>query len=47
MAELFRYIEQSFVIPSSTRPIDVERESDQQDSLRRARWPKCSSQNSS
>ncbi len=36
MAELFRYIEQSFVIPSPTRPIDVGRESDQQDRLRGA-----------
>lgn len=36
MAELFRYIEQSFVIPSPTRAIDVERESDQQNRLRSA-----------
>jgi hypothetical protein len=36
VAELFRYIEQSFVVPSPTRPIDVGRESDQQNRLRGA-----------
>ena|ERR1051325_957442 len=36
MAELFRYIEQSFVIPSRTPAIDVGRESDQQNGLRSA-----------
>lgn len=36
MAELFRYIQHAFVVPSSTQPIDVDRQSDLQDSLRDA-----------
>jgi len=36
MAELFRYIEQAFVVPSAPSTIDVERESDLQSSLRAA-----------
>src|SRR5215469_4379966 len=36
MAELFRYIEQAFVVPSAPSTIDVERESDLQSSLRKA-----------
>jgi hypothetical protein len=34
MAELFRYIEHAFAIPSATRSIDVSRQSDLQNSLR-------------
>jgi hypothetical protein len=36
MAELFRYIEQVFIVPTSTATIDVGRESDLQTSLRTA-----------
>ena len=36
VAELFRYIQHAFVVPSTTRPIDVGRQSDLQDSLRDA-----------
>jgi len=34
VAELFRYIQHAFVVPSTTQPIDVGRQSDLQDSLR-------------
>ena len=36
MAELFRYIQHAFVVPSPTQPIDVGRQSHLQDSLRDA-----------
>jgi hypothetical protein len=36
MAELFRYIQQAFVVPSTTQAIDVDRQSDLQNSLRDA-----------
>jgi hypothetical protein len=36
MAELFRYIERTFVAPSDKQPIDVGRQSDLQNSLRDA-----------
>jgi hypothetical protein len=36
MAELFRYIEQAFVVPAVTPAIDAGRESDLQNSLRSA-----------
>lgn len=36
MAELFRYIQQAFVVPSATEAIDVDRQSDLQNSLRDA-----------
>jgi hypothetical protein len=36
MTELFRYIQQAFVLPSTTRGIDVDRQSDLQNGLRDA-----------
>jgi hypothetical protein len=36
VAELFRYIQHAFVVPSTTQPIDIGRQSDLQDSLRDA-----------
>ena len=44
MAELFRYIEQVFVVPRATSTIDVERESDLQSSLRTALSEQLSSE---